>query len=114
DGDLDRTKQLVEKYFGTIPRRPAVPRRVVPAPELSREQRVSLTDTVELPRVTMAWLTPPVFQPGDYDAVVTKELLGGTRASRLTRRLVHDQRIAQSVDVDLDSLTDGSVFTVTV
>ncbi|MDQ1517262.1 MAG: zinc protease, partial [Actinomycetota bacterium] len=114
-GDIDvaRTKQLVEKYFGTIPRGPDVPRRVVPAPPLTREQRVSLTDTVELPRVAMAWLTPPVFQPGDYDAAVTKQLLVGTRASRLTRRLVHDLRIAQSVDVDLESLTDGSVFTVT-
>ncbi|HEV7536786.1 MAG TPA: insulinase family protein, partial [Acidimicrobiia bacterium] len=114
-GDLDvaRTKQMVEKYFGTIPRGPDVPRRVVPAPPLTREQRVSMTDTVELPRVTMAWLTAPIFQPGDYDATVTKQLLGGTRASRLTRRLVHDLRIAQSVDVDLESLADGSVFTVT-
>jgi zinc protease len=114
-GDIDvaRTKALVEKYFGTIPRGADVPRRVVPAPPLTREERVSLTDTVELPQVIMGWLTPPILEPGDYDASVTSRLLNGTRASRLSRRLVHDLRIAQSVSVDLSSMTDASVFTVT-
>jgi zinc protease len=113
DIDIARTKQLVERYFGSIPRGADVPRRVVPAPPVTSEQRVAMTDTVALPRVTMAWLTPPVLQPGDYDANVTSQLLDGTRASRLSRRLVHDLRIAQSVETDVDSLTDGSVFTVT-
>jgi zinc protease len=114
-GDIDvaRTRQLVEKYFGTIPRGPDVPRRVVPAPPLTGEQRVSMTDTVELPRVTMAWLAPPIFEPGNYDAVVTRRLLTGTRAGRLSRRLVHDLRIAQSVTADVDSMSDASVFTIT-
>ncbi|HEV7536163.1 MAG TPA: pitrilysin family protein, partial [Acidimicrobiia bacterium] len=114
-GDIDvaRTKALIEKYFGTIPAGPAVVRRVVPPPPVRAEQRVALTDAVELPRVRMAWLTPPIFQPGDYDAAVTSRLLDGTRASRLTRRLVHDLQIAQSVDTDVDSMADASVFTVT-
>ena len=114
-GDIDvaRTKTLVEKYFGTIPRGADVPRKVVPAAALTGEERVSLTDAVELPRVTMGWLTPAIFEPGDYDAVVTSRLLNGTRASRLSRRLEHDLRIAQSVSVDVDSSANGSVFTVT-
>ena len=114
-GDIDvaRTKALVEKYFGTIPRGADVPRRVIPAAPPTREERVSLTDTVELPRVIMGWLTPPIFESGDYDANVTSRLLDGTRASRLSRRLVHDLRIAQSVSTDVSSMTGGSVFTVT-
>jgi zinc protease len=114
-GDIDvaRTRTLVEKYFGTIAGGGDVPRRVVPAPPLAKEERVSLTDTVELPRVTMGWLTPAIFEPGDYDAAVTSRLLNGTRASRLSRRLEHDLRIAQSVSTDVDSMANGSVFTVT-
>ena len=114
-GDIEvaRTKELVEKYFGTIPRGPDVPRRTVPARRLTAEQRVAMTDAVELPRLTMAWLTPPIFEPGDYDATVASQLLDGTRASRLTRRLVHDLQIAQSVEADLTSLSNGSTFTVT-
>jgi zinc protease len=114
-GDIDvaRTKQMVEKYFGTIPRGPDVPRRVVAPPPLTSEQRVAMTDTVELPRLKMAWLTPPIFQPGDDDATVTSRLLNGTRASRLNRRLVHDLQIAQSVSTDVDSMADASVFSIT-
>ena len=115
-GDIDvaRTRALVEKYFGTIPRGADVPRRVVaPAAPPTREERVSLTDTVELPRVIMGWLTPPILGPGDYDANVTSRLLDGTRASPLSRRLVHDLRIAQSVSVDVSSMAEGSVFTIT-
>ena len=114
-GDIDvaRTKDLVAKYFGTIPRGADVPRRVVPAPPITQEQRVSLTDAVELPRLTMGWLTPTIFEPGDYDASVTSRILNGTRASRLSRRLEHDLRIAQSVSTNVDSMADNSVFSIT-
>jgi zinc protease len=86
---------------------------VVPAPPITREQRVSLTDAVELPRLTMGWLTPAIFEPGDYDATVTSRVLNGTRASRLSRRLEHDLRIAQSVTTSVDSMADNSVFSIT-
>ena len=115
-GDIDvaRTKQLVEKYFGPIPRGPDVPRPAVPPlAAITAEERVQMTDTVELPRVRMAWLTAPIFSALDYDATVTSRILDGTRASRLTRRLVHDRQIAQSVDTDVDSMADASVFTIT-
>src|SRR5437763_4568668 len=114
-GDIDvaRTKALVERYFGTIPRGPDVPRRVATPPAVTAEQRAQMTDAVELPRVRMAWLTAPLFSSADYDANVTSQILGGTRASRLTRRLVHDLQIAQSVDTDGDSMADASVFTIT-
>ena len=113
DIDVPRTRDLVAKYFGTIPRGADVPRRVVPATPLTKAERVSLTDAVELPRVTMGWLTPAIFQPGDYDATVTSRVLNGTRASRLSRRLQHELRIAQSVSTDVASLASGSVFSVT-
>ena len=114
-GDIDvaHTKELVAKYFGTIPRGADVSRRVVPPPPITQEQRVSMTDAVELPRLTMGWLTPPIFEPGDYDATVTSRVLNGTRASRLSRRLEHDLRIAQSVTTNVDSMANASVLSIT-
>src|SRR5437867_4694549 len=81
DIDMAATKALVEKYFGSIPRGPAVTPVDVKTPPIRAEQRLALTDAVELPRVRMAWLTPPIFRPGDYDATVTSRILDGTRAS---------------------------------
>ena len=33
------------------------------------QKRATVTDTVQLPRLTVAWLTPPVFTPGDADSL---------------------------------------------
>jgi zinc protease len=61
--DIAGTKALVEKYFGGIPRGPEVPERQVAPPQLTGQQRQTATDRVELPAVTLAWLTPPAYAP---------------------------------------------------
>ena len=51
DIDIPATKALIEKYFGTIPRGPDVPKPQVATPQPTREQRLTISDQVELPRV---------------------------------------------------------------
>jgi zinc protease len=114
-GDIDvaKTKAMVEKYFGTIPRGPAVePVNVQTAP-ITEERRAVVTDRVELPRVYMAWITAPIFKPGDAEAGVAAHVLGGGKASRLYKSLVYEKKIAQSVDAEQQSLALGSVFQIT-
>jgi zinc protease len=86
-GDIDpaRTKALVQKYFGTLKRGPAVPPIKADAPKITAERRLVIPSRVELPRVYMAWVTSPIFKPGDADADMTAEILGGGRRSRCTR-----------------------------
>ena len=69
-GDFEpaEAKALVEKYFGTLKRGPAVPPVKVETPKITAERRKVVPSRVELPRVYMAWLTPPIFKPGDADA----------------------------------------------
>jgi zinc protease len=113
-GDFDKaaTRKLVEKYFGTLKRGQDVPKPSVGTPAISSERRVVVQDRVELPRVYMAWLTPPIFQPGDGDADITATLLGGGRSSRLYKKLVYDKQIAQDVSASQYSLQLRSVFIV--
>ena len=110
-GDFDpaQLKTLLEKYFGPIPAGPAVDKVNVTTPAITSERRVTITDTVQLPRVSLAWLTPPNFQPGDADADLFVRILGGGKSSRLYRKLVYEQQIAQSVDCDNESLKLASV-----
>src|SRR5687767_8668611 len=68
DNDKDATKKLVEKYFGTLKRGQPVPKPAVQTPPITAERRAVVQDRIELPRVYMAWLTTPIFQPGDADA----------------------------------------------
>jgi zinc protease len=110
--DIAATKAMIEKYFGSIPRGADVPVAQVAVPRLTHEQRLTVPDHVELPAVTMAWATPPAFQPGDAEADVVARLLGGSKTSRLHEALVHRAGIAQDVSVSHQSLRHGSVFSI--
>jgi zinc protease len=111
--DIAATKALIEKYFGALPRGPDVPEPQVATPRPTQEQRLTVTDQVELPRVTMDWVTPPAYTPGDAEAQVAASLLGGGKTSRLYEALVHRSGIAQDVSASQQSLRYGSVFSIT-
>jgi zinc protease len=113
-GDIDpvATRALVEKYFGSLKRGEPVPVINVETPPITSERRAVVQDRVELPRVYMAWITPPIFEVGDAEADITSAVLGEGRSSRLYRSLVYDQQIAQAVSAQQYSLTLGSVFTI--
>ena len=113
-GDMDRrrTKDLVEKYFGPIPAGPPVPRPAVDTPPVAIERRTVVGDQVELPRIYLAWLTPPVLKPGDAECDLVGRILGGGKSSRLYRRLVYEKRIAQDVTAQQYSLLLASVFVI--
>jgi zinc protease len=110
-GDFDKAKlkQLVERYFGPIPRGPEPPPVTVTTAPIASQKTATVTDTVQLPRVSYAWLMPPAFQPGDADAEMLMNILGGGKASRLYRKLVYEKQIAQSAECQLNSLRLGSV-----
>jgi len=96
-------RALLEKYFGPIPSGPAPDKVNVTTPPITSERRITVTDTVQLPRVSVGWLTPPAFQPGDAESDMFVRILGQGDSSRLYRKLVYEQQIAQSVDCDGES-----------
>ena len=104
-GDYDPAtiKGLLEKYFGAIPMGPTVPVTPVETPPITAERRVVVTDTVQLPKVTLAWLEPAAFTPGDAEANIAALILGNGKASRMYRELVLKQQIAQSANCYAES-----------
>jgi zinc protease len=113
-GDIDvaATKQLVEKYFGSLKRGPAVPAIKAETPAITAERRQVVPARVQLPRVSVAWLTPSIYKPGDADADIVGNILGGGRSSRLFKKLVYEQQIAQNVSASQYSLILGSIFQI--
>jgi zinc protease len=110
-GDFNPTqlKALLTKYFGPIPQGPKVEPVTVKTPPITAQKRATVTDTVQLPRLSVAWLTPPVFTQGDAEVDLLVHILGGGKASRLYRKLVYEQQIAQTVTCTLNTLKLGSV-----
>jgi zinc protease len=113
-GDFEpaQAKQLVEKYFGTLKRGGTVPPIMANTPPVTEERRKIVPSRVELQRVSIAWLTPAFFTPGDAEADVTAQILGGGRSSRLYKKLVYERQIAQDVSAVQQSFGIRSVFQI--
>jgi zinc protease len=97
DIDVEKTKALVQKWFGGIPAGTPVPEQDRTTPSLHQEKRFTIEDRVQLPRLYMAWISPAVLTPGDAELDLLSSVLAGGKNSRLYKRLVYDMQIAQDV-----------------
>jgi zinc protease len=113
-GDFDKAaaKKLVEKYFGSLKRGPAIPPLNVQTPPITSERRLVVQDNVQLPRVYMGWLTPQFYKDGDAEGDITGSILGGGQSSRLYKKLVYEKQLAQSVQAYQYSTMLQSIFVV--
>lgn len=113
-GDIDpvKTKELVTKWFGEIPKGNPVPPIDAPVAFLTEEKRVVLEDKVQLPRLYMNWITPKHLSPGDAELDVLANILAGGKNSRLYKRLVYDMQIAQDVTAYQDASILNSTFSI--
>jgi zinc protease len=98
-GDFNpaQLKALLTKYFGPIPQGPAVAPVTTPTPAITEQRRATVTDTVRLPQVDIAFLTPAIFTPGSDDASVAIFALAGGKASRLDQAMTIKTQMAQRV-----------------
>ncbi len=92
----DRVLPLIESYFGAIPAGPSVG-NVTASASLGEEVRLVLEDAVELPRLYLAWHSPPIFEPGDAELDLVADLLAEGKSSRLYKTLVYEGRQATDV-----------------
>jgi zinc protease len=116
-GDIDpvRTRALVEKWFSDVkPGGAAVPPIEHPQAFLTEVKRKTIQDRVQLPRLYLAWLTPPHFKPGDAELDIAASVLADGKNSRLYKRLVYDLQIAQDVSAFQQSGALGSQFQIIV
>jgi zinc protease len=114
DVDAKEVKKAVEKWFADVPKsepvEPIAPRPVV----LRGEKRIVLEDKVQLPRLYVAWVTPPAFAPGDAALDAVAAVLATGKNSRLYKRLVYELQVAQDVAAFQDSEGLASTFQVIV
>jgi predicted Zn-dependent peptidase len=111
-GDVDpaQARAWVERYFGEIPANPAIPALgdlSLPA-HLGAESREVVEDRVPLPRHFFGFRAPVIGDPR-FDALeVASQILAGGKGSRLFRRLVREDKIAQDVSFFSLGLVGGA------
>ena len=100
-GDVEpaQARAWVERYFGEIAPNPKIPPlgdMSVP-PTLGGESREVIEDRVPLPRHYFGFRAPCFGDPRLDALEVAAQILAGGKGSRLYRRLVREERIAQDV-----------------
>jgi zinc protease len=89
-----------------------VAKETAPPVALTGVTKRTITDKVQLPRIYVAWLTPPHFAPGDAALDMVGDALAGGKNSRLYKRLVYELQIAQDVSAGQASQQLSSYFLI--
>jgi len=115
DFNRDSVKVWVQRYFGEIPRGPAMPARPsVKVVTIPKDTFLVLEDKVQLPRVYYAWPSVKAFHADDASLDLLAYVLAGDKNSRLYKRLVYEMQVAQDVNAfQMSGRLDG-MFSVTV
>src|SRR5262245_24766700 len=109
-GDVDEAPviEMVKRYFGPIEANPSLPTYRLRDPGPIEASREVVPDDVPLERVHVGYRSP-AFGTRAFDALeVATQILAGGRGSRLHRRLVRDEQVAQDVTFFALPLVAGS------
>ncbi len=119
DIEVPQVKQMVRKYFGSIPRGPKVPALAnmsVPA-VIGHQQRYVITDQqAPAPAIYIGYRVPPATDRRAAAVSLLGDIIGSGRSSRLYDALVRRQQIATNVNgfnLGLSGGGDELVFIVT-
>lgn len=113
-GDFDKAqaKKWVEKYFGPIKKGDDIKRPNPKAPKLNGEIRKTFEDSVQLPRIYMAWEAGPAYSADEPALDILSSILSDGRGSRLEGNLVYGKQLSQDASAFNYALEAGGMFII--
>jgi zinc protease len=95
DFETAQAKQLVEQYFGRVPKAAKpVPRDIPTEPAQTQERRVALEQPWPLPAVVVAHHITYDGHPDSYPLHIAAKVLSDGQSSRIYQKLVYDEQLA--------------------
>ncbi|BDU18425.1 M16 family metallopeptidase [Lysobacter auxotrophicus] len=113
DIDLATAKEKVTKYFGDIPATPTMAQPKVDVAPLAQSTRATMTDKVPQARVHRVWNVAQAGTPDLDKLQLFAQVLGGSKSSRLDKRLLHEEKLVDNVSAAAYSMQLGSNFVIT-
>jgi predicted Zn-dependent peptidase len=112
-GDVN-TKQALEKtrkYFERIPQQPAPAPVDLTEPPQTAERRQTIEDALaRLPRLDLAWHTPPANTPDDDALTILSSVLTSGRTSRMYESLVRQKQLTSNVSAFVGGTRGPGLF----
>lgn len=115
-GDVNAKEvvKMVEKYFGSIPKGPAVEPVKVPMPVLGKDRYVSMTDNyAKMPALRMVFPTPPAYSGEEAPLDCLADIIGGGQNSLLFKNFVKAQKAVNAASYNGTSELSGE-FTIAI
>ena len=112
DIDLATAKQKAQQYFGDIPAGPPVDRIDTWVAPRSESRRVMMQDRVAQSRVNIAWNIAELGNPELVPLDLFANILGGGKTSRLYKRLVYTDQLADSASAGVMGFELASLFLI--
>ena len=112
DFEKNEAKDHLEKYFSQIQPFDSLHKIKVTNSKLEKNIIVEHQDNVQLGRLYLAWHSDLIYGKDDAALEVTADILSGSKNSRLYKKLVFDEQIAQDVMAFQYSGKFGGHFTI--
>ena len=108
----DETRRLADKWFAPIPRRDIPVRRLPQEPVQTEERRLTVERNVPLDALYMAFHTCGRDEADYYAFDILSDILSNGRSSRLTRRLVQEQKLFSNIDAYISGSRDAGLLNI--
>ncbi|RME95675.1 MAG: insulinase family protein, partial [Bacteroidetes bacterium] len=110
--NISETRRLVEKWFGHIPARPMIERRLPTEPPQRRFQRRVLHDKAPADALYLAFHIPSRVDADYYGVDLLSDVLGNGPSSRLYRRLLKERTLFSAVDCYITGTIDPGLLII--
>jgi zinc protease len=110
DIDVQTAREKVTRYFGDISPSASVKRLPAQIAARTTSSRAAMTDAVPQTRIYRTWNVPPVSTVANNRLRLLAQVLGGSRSSRLDKRLVFDDKLVDNVSASLFSSELGGLM----
>lgn len=98
DIDIDKTKKMIEDYFGPIPKGEPVARINIKEDPIVEQINASFQDpNIQLPAIVTAYRTPSMKEKDAYVLDMISSVLSDGKSSRLYKKLVDEQKQALQI-----------------
>jgi zinc protease len=114
DVKTDEVVALVKKYFGSLPRGPAVDMPTPRPTKLTAEKRLVMEDKVKLPELSFTWPTVPAHASDEAALDLLASVLAANNSAILDKAMKIDQQLASEVSANHRTHDLAGEFTITV
>lgn len=114
DLDVEKTKELVKKYYGSLPTKSVPKETIFKVKPLKEKKVITLEKDVQVPSLMISYQSVPDQHPDSYALEVLSQILANGTSSRLSKDLVYKKQWAGNTGAYQWSLKQTGIWGIFV